>query len=214
MCGGPILIHIIRDTIFDMNLSWFPKLIECRDVCNDVLSRHDGEYDIFIHPKEKPEMIAIPEKLILVQDNPYGERYASHGSMHNHWDDFDMRLEGCRFNLLSELMSRTQDEGVRERMIKIARELVALAHSKGYADQDTHMFNLPLNEEPKSYDETIDGVYEEHIMRSMNILKEAVHADDAFLNDLETSMREAIVAGRKMRGGSEPKPFQSSKYRY
>lgn len=142
-----------------------------------------------------------------VTDNPYGERFAAMRE-HFHWDPYDMKLEGCRFNMLHNLLTQPAESRRDERIAGVRTDLVALAESKGYGEQDSYLYSdrdHPLFEE-KSLTDVLDEQYDEMIEHSVNVLLALPNVDNTLITSLAQEMRDAVVAGRTLRGESETSP--------
>ena len=78
---------------------------------------------------------------------------------HQHWDMFDMTVEGCRFNYLDDLQSRDNFEV--EKAESLVEELCGLIHSKAYADEDNFFCTMALQNEDETTDYT-KALMEQH----------------------------------------------------
>jgi hypothetical protein len=148
-----------------------------------------------------------------VDGNPYGEQYETR-PMHRHWSTYDMKLEGCRYNLLDEIVRGNPFDAPR--FEAIAAELEQLAHSKGWGEEDSFIFSAAgrataedranddrIAAEVAQHEEDPDWLFSEYTDKSDRLLKEASATREAreAVHVMLSRVLDARTKGREARRG-------------
>jgi len=140
-------------------------------------------------------------------------------SVHKGWSTFDERLEGARFHLLHEIVSKPVFDAVEAG--RLVSELEQLAHSYGYGVADSYLCSASgLDEEQISDNPELlsarENLYEEEgendqyfmeVRASCRLLREAAASAEAreYLeeNSIQDRMAESFRLGRDVRTSQE-----------
>ena len=145
--------------------------------------------------------------MAIVDDKPYGRHYEEMPE-HKHWATFDMILEGCRFNLLHELVGAAAFDAARAG--SVLEDIEALAQSKGYGDEDSFIWEAggPLHGDPAyaaaredQHNDDPDADYTGSVDASVGLLSAAAASPEAqsFVSRIGSTVADARVRGRRMR---------------
>ena len=142
---------------------------------------------------------------VQVDGNPYGEIYEEM-PQHRHWDTYDMTLEGCRYNVLHELVAQPRFDAVRAEAV--LAELEALAQSKGWGEADSFYSAGYVDDlhseyaaaQRANFEEDPDSQYSNYQDRSFIHLEQAAATEEAcaFLYRALCTVVDSRQTGRRL----------------